>query len=72
MSKIHNARERMEEIAAKLDDHLCFEPTEIDFNAVGIAQALLNKLDDALTIAEKAEDLNQALHQADKDNPARG
>jgi len=71
MSKIQNAKERMNEIEAHLDEHLGFAPDEITIDAVGIAQALLNKLDDALTVAEQIEDLNQALHQADKDNPAR-
>ena len=72
ISKIQNAKERMDEIAAHLDEHLGFAPDEMTIDAIGIAEALLNKLDDALTIAEQTDDLNQALHQADKDNPARG
>ncbi len=72
MSTIQHARERMDEISAHLDEHLGFAPDEITPAAVGIAKALLKKLDDAMTIAEQVDDLNQALHQADKDNPARG
>ena len=68
---IQNARERLEEIAEHLDDHLGFAPTEVTFDAAEIAQTILNKLDEALTAADKTADLNQALHQADKDNPAR-
>lgn len=72
ISNIQNARERLDEIAAHLDDHLGFAPEEVTFDAAEIAQTILNKLDEALTAAEKTDDLNQALHQADKDNPARG
>ena len=71
ISNIQHARERMLEIGAHLDEHLGFAPDEITSDAVGIAEALLAKLDDAMTIAEQVDDLNQALHQADKDNPAR-
>jgi len=72
ISSIQNALERLDEIATHLDDHLGFAPEEVTFDAAEIAQTILNKLDEALTAAEKTDDLNQALHQADKDNPARG
>lgn len=71
MSTIQDARERLGEIAAHLDEHLGFAPADINFNSLGVAQSLLNHLDGALTIAEQVDDLNQALAQADKDNPAR-
>ena len=68
---IGSAQERLAEIANHLDDHLGFAPEEATFDAAEIAQQILFKLDEALTIADQVDDLNQALHQADKDNPAR-
>ena len=71
LSNIQNARERLDEIAAHLDDHLGFAPEEVNFDAAEIAQTILNKLDEALAAAEKTADLNQALDQSDRDNPGR-
>lgn len=69
--EINDAKNRIEDIGASLDRNLGFRSEEMTSDAVEIIRALLDELDDALTITEKIEDLNQALHQGDEDNPAR-
>ena len=68
---IEGARDIVKEISEKLDDHLEFDPEKINFNDVSLAEHIRVTLGDVLTAIEKVQDLNQAIDQADRDNPAR-
>ena len=51
MKKVSEIRETLEALQEAADDHLYFEPDEVNWNHVGTAAAILESLKNALAIA---------------------